>query len=221
MKKSRLITLDFEGTLVSFQWNLTEAVDETITILAEKGVPKEKFIDLNYAAIYNLVQEKGAEWGFPDNYLGSLLDDIYEIYDLDAASRWQPVLGLLDALSQLNDYKIALVSNIGRKGLEQVLSAFGLQNSFGMIVTRNDVKLLKPEREGLLKVIDWAKVKQEDTIHIGDSLSDLEAARNAGVKVGIVLGGENKRETLIREQPDIVLEQLTELPAALKTIGFC
>jgi len=216
----KLITLDFEGTLVSFQWNLTKAVDETLTALSVKGIPRETFSNMNYATIYNLVQKKGEEWGFPNNYLGSLIDRIYENYDLDAACRWQPVPGLLDTLSQLNDYKIALLSNIGRNGLEQVLSAFGLQHSFGMIVTRNDVRLLKPEKEGLVKVIDWAGVKKENTIHIGDSLTDLEAARNAGVKVGIVLGGENKRETIIRERPDIVLEQLTELPAALIGIGF-
>ena len=220
MKNHKLVTLDFEGTLVGFQWNLTKAVDETLTILSEKGISRKKFRNMNYATIYNLVQEKGGEWGFPNNLLGSLLDDVYETYDIDAASRWKPVHGLLDTLTKLNEYKIAIVSNIGRKALEQVLSEFGLQNSFGVIVSRNDVRLLKPAKEGLLKAIDWANVTKENTIHIGDSLSDLEAARNAEVKVGIVLGGENQRQTLIRERPDIVLDQLTELPAALKTIGF-
>ncbi|AGL00534.1 HAD family hydrolase [Desulfoscipio gibsoniae] len=220
MKNTKVISLDFEGTLVSFQWNITEAINETITILSEKGIPKEKFSNMNYAAIYNLVQIKGKEWEFPDNYLGSLLDNLYDRYDLDAASRWSPVQGLLDTLSRLKDYRIALVSNIGKKVLEQVLPSFNLQNSFGLVVTRNDVRLLKPANEGLLKVIDWAGVKKENIIHIGDSLSDLEAARDAGIKIGLVLGGENQRETLIQKRPDIVLNQLTELPAALKSINF-
>jgi len=96
MKNHKLVTLDFEGTLVGFQWNLTKAVDETLTILSEKGISRKKFRNMNYATIYNLVQEKGGEWGFPNNLLGSLLDDVYETYDIDAASRWKPVHGLLD-----------------------------------------------------------------------------------------------------------------------------
>ncbi len=212
MNKNKLITFDFEGTLVDFQWNLTRAVNETLTVLSEKGTPREFFENMNYAAVYNLAREKGAGWGF--------IDDIYEKYDLDAASRWKPAAGLLDTLNQLNGYRLALVSNIGKNGLDQVLTLFGLQNIFGLIVTRNDVRFLKPAPEGLLNAIKWAMVEKEDTIHIGDSLTDIEAARNAGIKVGIVLGGENQKETLLRQQPDIVIEQLTELPGALKTMGF-
>jgi len=220
MGENKLITMDFEGTLVDFQWNLTRAVNETITVLSQKGIPAETFNNMNYAAIYNLVQEKGADWGFSGNQLGILIDHVYEKYDLEAASRWKSAERLLGTLKLLNEYKLAIVTNIGRNGLEQVLSLFGLQNIFGLIVTRNDVRFLKPAAEGLLKAIDWARVKKEDTIHIGDSLTDIETARNAGVKVGIVLGGENQKETLLREQPDIVIEKLTELPGVLKNMGF-
>lgn len=220
MNKNKLITMDFEGTLVDFQWNLSQAVNETLTVLAAKKIPVELFKNMNYAGIYNLVREKGADWGFPDNHLGALVDHVYEKYDLDASSRWKPAAGLLDTLKQLNGYQLAAVTNIGHNGLEQVMPLLGLQNFFGLIVTRNDVNFLKPYAEGLLKAIEWAGVKKENTIHIGDSLTDIEAARNAGVKVGIVLGGENQRATLIQEQPDIIIEQLAALPGALKTIGF-
>lgn len=216
----KLITLDFEGTLVDFQWKLAAAVEETIVALAAEGVAREIFRGMNYAAIYNLVQEKGEAWGFPEHYLGSLLDRIYDAYDLDAASRWRPVPGLLDILWQLREYRLALVSNVGKRGLGEVLAGFGLQNCFGLVVTRNDVRLLKPAGEGLRKAMDWARVKKEEVIHIGDSLSDLYAARNVGVRTGVVLGGENKPEILLQEQPDLVLDKLTALPAALRGIGF-
>ncbi|MFZ5632380.1 MAG: HAD family hydrolase [Bacillota bacterium] len=221
MEKIKLITFDFEGTLVDFQWKLAEAEGEALKILTGKGLPGKIFSNTNYAVIYNLVREKGEEWGFPGNHLNSLIDSIYDTYDLDAASRWRPVHGLHDLLGLLKgEYKIALVSNVGKKGLNEALLKFGLENSFGLVVTRNDVQMLKPSGEGLLKAIEWARVRKENVIHIGDSLSDIYAARNTGVKTGIVLGGENKPEILLQEHPDIVLDKLAALPGALKSIGF-
>lgn len=213
-----LITLDFEGTMVDFQYKVGEVESEALRVLVRQGVPQEYFSGMNYAGIYNTVREKEEEWGFPRNSLISLLDEIYDTYDLDAASRWKPVPGLYEMLEQLREHKIAVVSNVGRKALEKILLKFGLLDSFGLIVTRNDVRLLKPAEEGLLKAIAWAQVGRESVIHIGDSLSDLHAARSAGVKVGIVLGGENRPEVLLRENPDLVLNSLADLPSALKNI---
>ncbi|MEW5922322.1 MAG: HAD family hydrolase [Bacillota bacterium] len=211
----KLITLDWEGTLVDFQWDLSGAVAETTALLQSKNIPAS-FANMDYAAIYNLVQEKGAQWGFGDGSLLSLIDDIYDHYDLDAASRWIISEGLEQTLAALKDYKLALISNIGRKGIDRMLHEFGLPHSFGLILTRNDVEQLKPAPWGILKAMAWAGAKKEETIHIGDSLSDLFAARNAGVKSGVVLGGQNKAETLLQEKPDLVLEKLSHLPSALQ-----
>ena len=216
----KLITFDFEGTLVDFQWKLEEAENEALNLLVEKGIPREIFDSTNYDDIYNLVQEKSREWGFPADYLISLLDDIYDKYDLDAASRWAIIGGVDNVLDQLKEYKKALISNVGKKGLLKFLAQSNLQDRFEMIVSRNDMRLLKPHSEGLLRIIDWAQVKKEDAIHIGDSLSDLFAARNAGIKAGIILGGQHTPEVLLREKPDLVVNNITELPSALKTINL-
>lgn len=215
----KLITLDFEGTLVDFQWKLAEAVEEVVKALSKQGIPEHYLRGMNYASIYNFVREKEEELGLPGQ-LTSLVDEIYDSYDLDAASRWRPVEGLLDTLDRLKEYKVALVSNVGRKALDKVFAKFGLWGRFGFVVTRNEVRLLKPATDGLLKAIDWAGVERANVIHIGDSLSDIEAARGAGVKIGIILGGENEPELLLKQQPDIVLDKLTDLPSALKAIGF-
>jgi HAD superfamily hydrolase (TIGR01549 family) len=216
----KLITLDFEGTLVNFQWNLEKAREEVLGTLVEKGIAREIFCNANYAAIYNLVREKSTEWGFNGDHLISLIDRIYDFYDMDAASRWQPAAGVYEVLQQLGEYKIALVTNVGKKGLTKALAQLGLENSFDLIITRNDTRLLKPASDALLQAMDWAGVKREDAIHIGDSLADYYAARSAGIKIGIVLGGENEPEILLREKPDIIMHQLSELPSALKKYTF-
>src|SRR5690554_3420515 len=106
----KLVTLDFEGTLVNFQWNLEKAREEALNVLVEMGISREIFCsNTNYDDIYNLVREKSKEWGFTGNRLITLIDEIYDFYDMDAASRWKPVEGVYEVLHQLKECKIALV----------------------------------------------------------------------------------------------------------------
>ncbi len=212
----KLITLDWEGTLVDFQWKVEEAVAEIIRLMEAKNIPGDNFVNLDYAGIYNLVQEKGEQWGFGDGSLVALIDDIYDRYDYDAASRWAAVEGLHQILAGFEGFKLALVSNVGRKGISKMLTQFSLEDSFGLVLTRDDVRFLKPSPEGIFKAMAWAGSGNNETVHIGDSLSDLFAARNAGVTSGIVLGGQDTPEAIIREKPDLILENLGEFPRVLQ-----
>lgn len=205
--------------MVNFQWDLEGAVTETIAAMSEDGVNTALLKGMNYAALYNFVKEKEQDWGFADGHLISRISGIYDKYDLDAASRWKPVDGLVETLRQLNGCRLAIVSNVGSLGLAKVLPKFGLDQSFSITVTRNDVTLMKPDPEGLLRAITTCGAAKDEVIHIGDSLSDIHAARNAGVKVGIVLGGENKSEVLLREEPDLVVDKFSDLPGALAKLG--
>lgn len=205
--------------MVDFQWNLQEAVTEVIAAMTTEGINPELLQGMTYAAIYNYIKGKEQEWGFVDGYLGSIVAGIYDKYDLDAASRWRAVDNLAGTLHRLAGYRLAMVSNVGRLALGGVLPKFGLDQSFSTMVTRNDVNFLKPEPEGLLKAITAVGAVKDEVIHIGDSLSDLYAARKAGVKIGIILGGENKPEVLLREEPDLVIDKFSSLPDALAKLG--
>lgn len=207
----KLITLDWEGTMVDFQWDLTGAVAETTALLQAKNIPAS-FAGLDYAGIYNLVQEKSLQWGFGDGSLLALIDALYDRYDLDAASRWHACEGLEETLKALKGCKLALVSNVGRKAIDRMLNEFGLSGSFGLVLTRNDMPRLKPDPWGIQKAMTWAGACPDETMHIGDSLSDLFAARRARVKIGIVMGGQDTAETLLQEKPDLLLEKLMHLP---------
>ncbi len=217
----KLITFDFEGTLVDNQWNHKEAEKKVISSLEEKGISPDYFKGMNYTTIFNLVDEKEKEWGFSVNDLKSLLDSIYDYYDIDASTRWKHVEGLHSLLNNLKEtYKLALVTNGGRKGMEQTLKKFNLENIFGLVVTRNDVERLKPSGEGLNKALEWAGVDKSNALHVGDSMADILAAREAGIKVAIIIGNNKNPDQLIKENPDLVLEKLTDLPKSLKKINF-
>ncbi len=217
MHRMKLLTLDWEGTLVDFQWALDDAVAETTALMHKCKVPAS-FEGMDYAALYNEVVEMEEKWGYEKGALLHLVDEIYDRYDLDAASRWALCEEFETTIKALQKYQLALVSNVGRKGLEKMFKLHGLKNAFGFVLTRNDMPGLKPHPGGIFAAMSWAGAQKEETLHIGDSLSDLYAARNAGVRIAVVLGGQHSADTLLPQKPDLVLEKLKELPLKLEEL---
>lgn len=69
------------------------------------------------------------------------------------------------------------------------------------IITANiilDVKIEKPNPEGLLFAIQHLKVKHMEILYVGDSLVDVKTAENAKVKFAGVLTGTTTRDDFIR-----------------------
>jgi phosphoglycolate phosphatase len=50
----------------------------------------------------------------------------------------------------------------------------------------------------------------------GDSVNDVRAGKAAGAATVAVLSGLYKCEELVKECPDLILKDLTELPAYIK-----
>ncbi len=71
------------------------------------------------------------------------------------------------------------------------------------ILTRNSTENPKPDPEGILKIIKSTRIPKKNTIYIGDSYIDAEAASRAGIRFFLY----NSR--------DIDLSMLPETPAAI------
>ena len=69
---------------------------------------------------------------------------------------------------------------------EYALECIGLTNIFDVIVGYNDVSKGKPDKEGMLKAIEFFKSCPEETIYIGDNKSDYDTAVNANVDCVLV-----------------------------------
>jgi phosphoglycolate phosphatase len=207
------ILFDFEGTLVDFQWNLTGAVHETLEMLKTSGFPTDRLQNLKYSTLMREAVKMAPEIGQPSDEVKNKISAIYDRYDEDALSRWslRPQAREFLYAIQTKEVKVGLVSNVGKKGLERALSKLNLENIFRAVVTRNDVQTLKPSGEGIRLALDWLQVKQEKAIFIGDSLDDIYASQEAGLKVLVILGGENPKEKLLAANPDILIQGFDEL----------
>jgi len=62
-----------------------------------------------------------------------------------------------------------------------------LKRYFAAVVTGEDVTRNKPDPEGIQMVLKRMEVRPSRVIMVGDSASDIQAGRNAGVITGAAL----------------------------------
>jgi phosphoglycolate phosphatase-like HAD superfamily hydrolase len=67
------------------------------------------------------------------------------------------------------------------------LKKLEVDHYFGLIVTGDDVINHKPSSEGILKFINQFGLKPERVLMIGDSVSDIKASKEAGIKIASAL----------------------------------
>ena len=212
------VLFDFEGTLVDTQWNLKEAVQETLERLNALGFPVDRLQGKKYSLLKNEAVSIAPEIGqFPDQ-VRKEIDAIYDRFDKDALSQWSLRPQAKDFLYFLrnSDIQTGLVSNVGSKALEEAIKKLGLSSLFNIIVSRNDVQLLKPDGEGIRLALNRLSVSEEKTLFVGDSLDDIQAAKEVGLKVLMMMGGENPMSDFLSGGPDLLLQDYGELIACFR-----
>ncbi len=211
------VVFDLEGTLVDFQWHLDEAEAELREALRQLGFAPDAFAGESYATMWNrALTLPGAP--ADEATLRARLGPIYDRYDADALSRWQARPGAAELLDRLapSGRRLGMVSNIGRAALQPVVDRFGFAPHLDPVISRDDVRLLKPAGEGIVRCLTAWDLEPERVLMVGDSRSDLGAAREAGTRVAIVLGGEVPREGFAADPPDVFLEGLADLDGVLQ-----
>ncbi|UCC19703.1 MAG: HAD-IA family hydrolase [Promethearchaeota archaeon] len=120
--------------------------------------------------------------------------------------------GVDDLISKLaKNVKLAILTNNKSQYAEEVLEKFNLIKYFNTIIGFNDVSEVKPNPEGILKILSKWKIKPSEAIFIGDMTTDVDAGKAANVKMICVASGLAQKETLKKHQPDILVEDTKQL----------
>lgn len=108
-------------------------------------------------------------------------------------------------------YKIGIVTNRLFEHVDFFFQAYGPTDDFEVVVTMSDIKNPKPDPEPMLLAINKLGVTPDETVYIGDSLSDLQSAKGAGAKCIILndpsITGANGYTNSFSELP-VLIEKL-------------
>jgi pyrophosphatase PpaX len=99
---------------------------------------------------------------------------------------------------------LALFTGKGTQTAMITLQEFHIEKYFDYIVTGNDVMKHKPSSEGLLKIMEHFALMPDELLMVGDAVSDVKAAHEAGVKIAAVMWDSYAKEKVLQMKTDFV-----------------
>ena len=203
---------DFEGTLVTFEWNLTKGISIILNEIELIGYSMNLFdgspsyVDIHKVA--SVISEQDDE-----STIMNVIAEVFDQFDVDALSRWKLYKDAKQTLNKLknNGKLLGLVSNVGSKAINSAINKLELDDIFEIVITRNHVSRLKPDPEGLLMAANSLKIDPDSILFTGDSYDDLGAAKAANMKSCYLSGGQDKINADDGIQPDFIINRLKEL----------
>ena len=137
-----------------------------------------------------------------------------------ARHRPRLLAGARRVLSQLGrHHQLGLVTSGDRDRVLRQLRLFRLTRLFAARVCSGDTLRRKPHPEPLRLALRQMCLEPHACVYVGDSPEDLEMARRAKVRAIAVLGPFPTEKRLRAAGPDILLESISDLPAALKRLA--
>ena len=120
--------------------------------------------------------------------------------------------GAKEALGKLKKkHKLFVVSNSYQVILDECVKFYGLD--FTEVVGRSRKFLNKEKAIGYL--LKKYKINKSDSAYVGDSTSDIELAKNCGIKAIGVASGWNTKEELLKKKPDKLYDNIMELSLSM------
>ena len=212
------LVFDLDGTLID---TAPDLVDTLNVVFAREGLPPVPY-DTARALIgggARMMIKRGVEAegrAFAPDKLDQLFAEFIAHYTEHIADRSQPFPGLTEALDRLAaaGWRFAVCTNKLERLSVQLLKQLGLVDRFAAICGQDTFGMQKPDPEVLRRTIAAAGGRLQDAIMIGDSLTDIRAARGAGVPVIAVDFGYTDRP-VSELGPDRIISRFAQLPAAV------
>ncbi|HIQ39569.1 MAG TPA: phosphoglycolate phosphatase [Sulfurivirga caldicuralii] len=226
MEKIRpdFVLIDLDGTLIDSVPDLTYCVDEMLKQLDMP--PRAEAAVRNWVGngVERLVRRAliNALEGEPDEALFAKAYPIFlQLYKENTSKRSQVYPGVLEGLRWLkeNDYRLSCVTNKAEAFTVPLLQDKGLYDYFDVVVSGDTCSKKKPDPAPLLYAAEQMGVSPDHALMIGDSKSDVKAARAAGFHIFCLPYGYNHGEDIRHYNPDVLIDSMADLPKYLKAKG--
>ena len=214
LRDLRLLIFDLDGTLADTKLDLALSVNVMLEHLGVAALPHELITTYIGRGVTNLVRralgeratderaQKGLEI-FLEHYRQHLLDNTV-VYP-----------GVVEALAELRDRKLAVLTNKPDDFTRTILAGLGLAPHFAFVYGGDSFPRKKPDPVGVRKLMSETEASARQTLIVGDSDTDVLTGRNAGVwTCGVTYGFA--APTLSSAPPDLLIGDLRELARLVK-----
>lgn len=201
------VLFDFDGTLIDTHQLIVRGLDAFSLMHRGHALSTEDHLRIVGAPLdIQLI----AATGFCNDTLVHEFKTWYEHRHDLMVSAFPGVTDLISFLKS-KSYKLGIVTNNSRSGLNKGLRLLGLSDAFDVIVTYEDVQERKPSPEGLQIAMHRLGVHPQECYFVGDSNNDLLAGTNASIQTILVGWTYQDRQQLMTYNPHLIIEHPLDL----------
>ena len=220
----RTVVFDLDGTLADTSADLIAAANVCFRAMGA-GDQLDAVADAGTAlrggrAMLRLGMERlgrGDEESEIDRFYPVLLSAYQEAIDTHT-ELYPGAMTAVDAL-RTNGYAVAICTNKPEHLARLLMERLGILDSFAAIVGADSLPMRKPDPGALLETVRRAGGDTSRCLLVGDTSTDRETSRAAGVPSVLVTFGPNGRDVAAL-QPDATIDDFSELPdVVLRLIG--
>ena len=216
IKKPQMVLIDVDGTLVDSVPDLAYCVDEMLTALDMPVRGEERVRHWVGNGVERLVRRGLINDlnGEPDEALFEKAMPIFnDLYAVNTSKRSCLYPGVKEAMEFLKStgVKIGCVTNKAAQFTLPIIKDLGIADYFEIVVCGDTLDRKKPDPLPLLHSAEQLGVKPEASLMLGDSMSDVKAARAAGFDIICMSYGYNHGEDIHESNPDAVVDSMAEI----------
>lgn len=215
------LVFDLDGTLADTAADLIETLNVLLVRQAVAPVPVERARDVVGAGARAMI-ERGLALGgttVEAEELDRLFADFLDHYALNLAVKTKLFPGVREALDRLvgAGHRLAVCTNKMEAHSVMLLRALGIADRFAAVSGRDTFAWCKPDGRHIKATVEQAGGDPARAIMVGDSRTDIDAARSAGIPVIAVNFGytDTPVEAL---GPDLVIDHFDALEAAVAAL---
>ena len=203
------LVFDLDGTLVDTFTDLAASVNQLRGEFGRGPMTPEAVKGHVGMGVRHLV-ESCIEPSDTDE-LDEVVERFVKHYSAHLLDSTRPYPGVVEGLTRLGKRPMAVLSNKPQAQTRDIVHRLGLEGFFANVFGGDSFSGLKPDPVALTGTLASLSVHPERALMVGDSQVDLQSARAAGVRIGLVTTGLMTRDAALVGGPDGVIDDLREL----------
>ncbi len=209
----KLCIFDMDGTLVNTLDTISYFGNSALKKYGFKEIEVEKYKIMVGNGAKILVKRMMDSLGADETMYDDVLNYYNSTYDADFMYLTDAYEGVREMLAKLKEegIKTAILSNKPDVTAKKVSDGLFGKELIDLCYGAREGKALKPNPESVLEIIDLFGVKKEECLYIGDTATDIQTAKNAGLySIGVLWGFRDETE-LRNAGADVIISDAMEI----------
>ena len=207
-RKIKSIIFDWNGVITdSLQFDYSIFLEEIKNSKVKTPKTLKFYRTLYDGNIFDKLTELGIEF-HKDG------DRVYKELFIKGLSRAPIFRGMKKVLDNLHEkYKIAMITSNYSTTVAKFNEKHRISHLFDMILT-SDVNRYKEEK--IKMFLKKFSLEKEDVVFVGDTVGDIKACKNSGIRIIAVTWGYQKKSHLKKAKPDFIASKPQDIAKILE-----